>query len=103
MTHIGQKEILTQKQVIRFFHNQLGYDYLGNWKDRDGNSNIEKGYLTDWLKRHEHGDKIIGKVLHELGKATAASGIKTLYDANRGDTRRIEVAVDVLAHAATPS
>ena len=82
MSKVGQKEILTQKQVIQFFKNQLGYDYLGNWEDRENNSNIEESYLTDWLKRQGHGDKIIGKVLYELGKAKAVSGTKTLYDAN---------------------
>ena len=81
MSKVGQKEILTQKQVIQFFKDQLGYDYLDDWKDRENNSNIEEGYLTDWLKRRGHSVKIIGKVLYELGKAKAVSGTKTLYDA----------------------
>jgi type I restriction enzyme, R subunit len=83
MSRVGQKEILTQKQVVQFFKDQLDYDYLGHWQDREGNSNIEEGLLRDWLKRQGHSDKIIGKVLYELGKAKAVSGSKTLYDANR--------------------
>src|SRR5258706_3058316 len=83
MSKVGQKEILTQKHVIQLFKNELGYAYLGHWKDRVGNSNVEQGLLTSWLKRQGHGDKIIAKVLHELGKAKALSGSKTLYDANR--------------------
>ena len=83
MSKVGQKEILTQQSVIAFFKTVLGYAYLGHWKDREGNSNIEAALLSDWLKRQGHNDKIIGKVLFELDKATAIGGSKTLYDANR--------------------
>ncbi|MCC9077241.1 hypothetical protein FKZ61_014140, partial [Litorilinea aerophila] len=34
-------EIHTQRRVIDFFHDALGYEYLGNWKDRAGNANVE--------------------------------------------------------------
>ncbi len=83
MSTVGQREILTQRSVIEFFKKALSYAYLGHWKDRDGNSAIEEEYLTDWLKRQGHSDKIITKVLFELNKAAALGGSKTLYDANR--------------------
>jgi len=83
MSKIGQKESLTHGHVIQLFKDELVYDYLGNWKDREGNSNVEEALLTDWLKRQGHNDKVITKVLHDLGKAKALSGSKTLYDANR--------------------
>ncbi|NIA13655.1 MAG: HsdR family type I site-specific deoxyribonuclease [Nitrospiraceae bacterium] len=83
MSMVGEKEARTQKRVVEFFLNALGYSYLGFWKDRDGNSNIEEELLTNWLKRQGHSEKIIGKVLHELSKARALGGSKTLYDANR--------------------
>ena len=83
MSKVGQKEVLTQKHVIELFQDNLDYDYLGHWKDRPDNSNIEEDLLTDWLKRQGHSDKIITKVLHELDKAVALSSSKTLYDANR--------------------
>ncbi len=95
MSNVGQKEILTQKQVIQFFKDQLGYAYLGNWHDRESNSNIEEGYLTNWLKRQGHSDKIINKVLYELGKAKAVSGTKTLYDANREVYSKLRYGVKV--------
>lgn len=105
MSKVGQKEVLTQKQVIKFFNNNLGYGYLGHWKDREGNSNIEESYLTDWLKRQGHDDKIIGKVLFELDKARVVSGTKTLYDANRevyGKLRYgVKVSPDMGEHKAT--
>src|SRR3989475_8089866 len=83
MSDVGQHEIRTQKSVTEFFKKALDYDYLGYWKDRDGNSAIEETYLTDWLKRQGHSDKIITKVLFELRKAAALGGSKTFYDANR--------------------
>src|SRR5690606_27106368 len=83
MSAVGQREIRTQKRVIAFFNETLGYAYLGHWKDRDGNSNIEEERLTDWLRRQGHDDKLIGRALFELDKAAALGGSKTLYDSNR--------------------
>ncbi|MGE0273734.1 MAG: type I restriction endonuclease, partial [Alphaproteobacteria bacterium] len=80
---VGQREIETQRRVLAFFQDALGYACLGHWKDREGNANIQEGLLTDWLKRQGHSDKLIAKVLFELGKAAALGGSKTLYDANR--------------------
>ncbi|PZQ14748.1 MAG: restriction endonuclease subunit R [Rhodanobacter denitrificans] len=83
MSSVGQREMLTQQRVLRFFQESLDYAYLGNRKNRGGNGNIEKTLLTDWLQRQGHGDKLIAKVLRELDQAAALSGSKTLYDANR--------------------
>ena len=83
MSTVGKREIHTQRCVVEFFHDFLGYAYLGNWKDRSDNRNVKKTLLTDWLARQGRGDKIITKVLFELDKAAALSGSKTLYDVNR--------------------
>ena len=83
MSTVGEREIRTQRRVIDFFQDALDYAYLGNWQDRADNRNVEKALLTDWLKRYGHGNKIIDKALHELGKAAALGGSKTLYAANR--------------------
>jgi type I restriction enzyme R subunit len=37
--------------VISLFYEKLRYRYLGDWKDRTGNSNIEEGILTAYLQR----------------------------------------------------
>ena len=66
MSKVGQKEIATQQRLIVLFK-QLGYDYLGHWKDRGG-SNVEEESLSAWLRRRGHDDKLIGKVLYKLGK-----------------------------------
>jgi type I restriction enzyme R subunit len=83
LSSVGQREILSQQRVIAFFQDALRYVYLGHWKDREGNSNVEESELTRWLKRQGHTDKIVSKVLFELNKAIALGGSKTLYDANR--------------------
>jgi type I restriction enzyme R subunit len=46
MLIIGNSERETQNRVIALFANELGYRSLGNWKDREGNSNIEEPLLT---------------------------------------------------------
>ena len=46
---VSLPEIVTQKRVIDMFKdpNLLGYEYLGDWENRDNNSNIEKEYLEN--------------------------------------------------------
>ncbi len=83
MSTVGEREIRTQRRVIAFFRDALGYAYLGNWQDRAGNRNVERRLLTGWLTRQRHGDKIIAKVLFQLDKAAALGDSKTLYDVNR--------------------
>ena len=51
MSNIGTPEQVTQNRVIKLFRNELDYDYLGDWQDRDGNSNIEEGQLSAYLKQ----------------------------------------------------
>ena len=50
MCTVGEKEAKTQKRAAEFFLNTLDYAYLGFWKHREGNSNVEEAHLTDWLK-----------------------------------------------------
>ncbi|HAL55931.1 MAG TPA: hypothetical protein DCP63_05510 [Bacteroidetes bacterium] len=42
MKDIGKSERATQERVIALFRDKLGYRYLGDWTDRDDNSNIEE-------------------------------------------------------------
>ena len=83
MSTVGQRERQTQARVIRLFHQELGYDYLGNWIDRENNRNIEEDLLRDWLKRRGYADSLITRALHQLGKAAALGEGKHLYDANK--------------------
>jgi type I restriction enzyme R subunit len=83
MSNVGDKERVTQNRLLKLFREGLGYEYLGNWEERAGNSNVDEELLIKWLKRQGHNDKIIAKVLRELDKAKALGGSKNLYDANR--------------------
>ncbi|WP_130471642.1 type I restriction endonuclease subunit R [Candidatus Magnetaquicoccus inordinatus] len=78
----SQTEKQTQSRVIALFQERLGYDYLGNWKERPGNANIEVGLLTSWLQRQGVDDVLINRALHELEKS-ASDTSKHLYDRNR--------------------
>jgi len=46
MTPIGKPDHVTQNRIIALFHDELGYTYLGDWSDREGNSNLKDGLLT---------------------------------------------------------
>ena len=83
MSTIGEREICTQRRVVDFFTSALKFAYLGNWKERAGNSNLEQDLLTDWLNGQGHSEQVVSKVLLRLNKGAALSGSKNLYDANR--------------------
>jgi hypothetical protein len=89
MNTVGQREVLAQRRVVAFFKKVLDYAYLGYWKDREGNSNVEQALLTDWLKRQGHSDKIIGKALFELGQG---HGARRKQDALRRQPRGLRPA-----------
>jgi type I restriction enzyme, R subunit len=83
MNAIGQIERLTQNRVVKLFRDHLGYTYLGNWQDRDNNSNIEKALLSDWLARQGVSDILINRSLRALEQACALGDGKHLYEANK--------------------
>jgi hypothetical protein len=59
MSIVGQIEKMTQQRVVKLFCDKLGYDYLGNWKDREGR-NIEEKWLRAFLtNRERHDDALI--------------------------------------------
>jgi len=63
MTTVGQRERDTQSRVVRLFQEDLGYRYLGNLQDREGNKNIETGALTSWLQQRGVSSALITPVL----------------------------------------
>jgi len=79
---VGQLERKTQDRVVALFHDRLKYDYLGNWEEREGNSNIEEQYLRAFLTRSGYSAKLIAKAIAELKRA-AGSQTAGLYDLNK--------------------
>ena len=65
MTPVGQPERVTQNRVIKLFRDDLGYDYLGDWTDRPGNSNIEEDLLSAWLLKNGYTSQQISAALHK--------------------------------------
>lgn len=78
---VGQLERKTQHRVVDLFQNVLDYRYLGNWEEREDNSNIEEEILTVFLKK-KYSDNLINKACYELNK-TANDQSKSLYDINK--------------------
>jgi type I restriction enzyme R subunit len=79
---VGQLERQTQKRIVSLFHDRLSYDYLGNWEDRDENSNIEEKYLHLFLIRSGYSKTLIKKAVDDLKKSANRSHVG-LYDLNK--------------------
>ncbi|PID27971.1 MAG: restriction endonuclease subunit R [Candidatus Cloacimonadota bacterium] len=78
---IGQLERVTQNRVVKLFQEKLNYRYLGNWEERENNSNIEEEILTDFLKKR-YSQNLINKAIFEF-KKVAHKQSKSLYDLNK--------------------
>ncbi len=81
MSTVGKPERITQDRVIKLFKEKLGYEYLGDWTYRDGNSNIEEEWLSDYLKRSGYSPEQIARALYAL--RTEANNPNSLYDNNK--------------------
>lgn len=42
MNNVGKPELETQRRVIGLFRDELDYRFLGNWTDRDGDTNPKR-------------------------------------------------------------
>lgn len=83
MSEVGQVERKAQDRVVRLLCEQLGYEYLGNWGYREGNSNIERQRLIQNLKARGYDDNLINRALDKLDKAAAVGAGHDLYEANK--------------------
>lgn len=61
----------------------LGFDYLGNWEYREGNSNVEVELLTQNLRARGYNDTLITKAIDKLKSDASLGGGRDLYEANR--------------------
>lgn len=81
MSNIGKPERETQKRLIRLFHEELRYHFLGDWSDRE-NSNIEEDLLTANLVQRGYSAAQISIALHKL-RTEADNPNRSLYENNR--------------------
>jgi type I restriction enzyme, R subunit len=82
MSTVDKPEMVTQIRIISLFSDELGYRYLGDWTDRDGNSNIEEGLLKGFLTRSGYNREQIGAALYRL-QTEADNPNRTLYANNQ--------------------
>jgi|UniRef100_UPI0037852254 type I restriction enzyme R subunit len=82
MTTIGQIELKTQERVKKLFTGKLGYNFLGDWSDRENNRNVEREELREYLWKCHQDPKLINRVIDHLEKV-AGDTSKSLYDRNR--------------------
>src|SRR5680860_604742 len=98
MTTVGQPERVTQNRIVALFRDELGYRYLGDWTDRDDNSNIEVDLLTTWLTDRGYASEQIAVALHKL-RTEANSHSRTLYGNNQAVYTLLRYGVPVKTEA----
>ncbi|MBN1663905.1 MAG: HsdR family type I site-specific deoxyribonuclease [Deltaproteobacteria bacterium] len=91
---IGNLERATQNRVIALFQNELKYRYLGNWEERENNSNVEEEILAAYLARKKYSPNLINKALYAFGKAVNDQS-KSLYDVNKAVYSLLRYGVNV--------
>src|SRR6056297_155049 len=92
---VGQRERITQERIVKLFSDKLDYRYLGNWKDRQKNSNIEENLLKEFLKNTgKYSDNLIKKAISELKKA-GGNQQSTLFEANKEVYERLRYGISL--------
>lgn len=82
MSKINELEIVTQDRILhKIFEQKLDYIYLGNFRDRQNNSNIEEELLLKFLVK-KYPEDIAKKAIAEL-KKVAHNETRTLYEVNQ--------------------
>ena len=82
LNQIGEPERATQNRVVKLFQERIGYEYLGDWSKRSGNSNIEAKLLTKYLLAQGYREALINKAIWEL-QNVANNQQDNLYDLNK--------------------
>lgn len=93
-TTVGQLERNTQNRVVALFQERLGYDYLGNWEDREGNANIELELLLQNLLARGVSESLAKKAIAEFLR-TANNQTLSLYDLNKQTYDQLRYGVKV--------
>lgn len=79
---VGQVERKTQNRVVELFKNVLNYQYLGNWQDREDNSNVEVDLLKQYLNG-KYSDVLIQKAVNEFKKACMLPAGSNFFEINK--------------------
>ncbi|MCL3781161.1 HsdR family type I site-specific deoxyribonuclease [Prolixibacteraceae bacterium JC049] len=98
MTNITDIERNAQNRIVKLFKEELKYTYLGNWEEREGNSNIEHEYLNKYLTRKGYSDAQIKKAIFEL-EQVAGNFSDSLYTTNKNVYSKLRFGVQVKVNA----
>lgn len=94
-SHIGEKEIKTQKRLIQLFEKRLGYTFLGDWKDRENSCNVEEKWLKKYLRKKNYPETEINKAIIRF-KREANDLSDKLYQANMRVYNLLRYGVNIL-------
>lgn len=100
MTKVGSIERITQNRVVKLFQEELGYTYLGDWQEREGNSNIEEDLLKAYLSRKGYTDVQISRAIFKLSQTTQNFS-DSLYTTNKNVYQLLRYGVKVKADASS--
>ena len=82
MNIVGANERSGQNRIVQLFQTQLGYTYLGNWEEREGNANIEEAEVHKYL-HGKYSDELVKKAIIALKKEANINSNEDLYIANK--------------------
>ena len=102
MNRLSKPEIITQKRLIDLFTSQMGYEYLGDWRDRENNINIEEVLLAHNLNSRKCSQAQISRAI-ELLKRAATDNSKSLYQRNQDTYNLLRYGVQVKVDAGRPT
>lgn len=94
MHDVSKAERVTQDRVIGLFTQQLGYRYMGDWSEREGNHCIEKGLLTAYLTGQGYSSPHINAALYKLRSEALLHG-RGLYASNQAVYQLLRYGVSV--------
>jgi type I restriction enzyme, R subunit len=90
----AEQEIKTQDRIVKVFKEKLNYDYLGDWKERENNTNIEDDILTKNLKNRGYNTIQINLAINKLRRISEDLN-KSLYQKNKDIYEMIRYGVQV--------
>ena len=102
MSDIGKSERATQNRIIQLFRDELGYRWLGDWSDRDGNSNIEEAILGDYLTSRGYSAAHISRAIYKL-RLEVDNHSRSLYSNNKEVYSLLRYGVQVKTDVALPT
>jgi len=102
VSKVGKPERVTQNRVIDLFRDELDYSYLGDWSDRDDNSNIEERLLTAYLTEAGYTPAQISSALYKL-RTEADNPSRTLYGNNQAVYNLLRYGIQVKLEAGKPT